>query len=461
MVERITWASARRIALRAQGFGRPRRDTMSGRRASREALRRTLERTRLLQIDSVSVFARAHLMPVYSRRGPWDVDVLASAAAPGPHRLVQECLAHEAAFATADVHDLLAFRRDRVAHESWSAVRRAARTDPAVLREVLDAVERSAPVTATALARMLGDDQRGEGWGWRRTQTQWVVDFLFRSGRLECVGRTPQFERLFVPATGAADSLAGASGTGPAHHAARPPDQAILGLVRIAADALGIATVQDLADYFRLPVRAAQDAVATLLREGTLTDVEVARPHGAVTMLRHCDAPGASPVRVGALLSPFDPMIFHRPRLQSLFDVEYRLGIYTPLERRTHGYYALPFLLGDRILARTDLRADRARGVLEVRETHREPLAHLGRTVRAVSEDELAACLTEELRRAARWQGLAAIEVHPRGDLAPALADVAAGPVDVGALDDGALDGLPSAPVSASSTPSRRSRSRR
>ncbi|SLM90728.1 winged helix-turn-helix domain-containing protein [Brachybacterium nesterenkovii] len=441
---RLTAVQARRIALRAQGMGRSRRTEVPDRRTSREALRRTVERTQLLQIDSVSVFARAHLMPVFTRAGSWDTTVLDAASRPGRSSLLTEALAHEAAYVPPDVHALLAFRRERAARKDWGAVRRAGQSDPRVLEDVLDTVARRAPISAAGVSRVRGDAARSEeGWGWRRTDTQWIVEYLFRSGRLACVGRSPQFERLYDLApdasaplvarapdagTGVPDDGAGADGLvdGPAEThagdlAARTEDPAaVRELVLRAALACGVATEADLADYFRLPRREVAPAIAELRGDGLLEDVVVALPAGELPMLRHVDAPSDAPVRAAALVSPFDPIAFYRPRLAALYGVDYRIGIYTPRHRRTHGYYPLPFLLGDRIEARVDLRADRRRGVLEVCEAHREARPAPG-VRRRTDVAVVAEALAGELERARVWQGLESIEVLGRGDLAAEL----------------------------------------
>lgn len=355
-------------------------------------------------------------MPVFTRCGPWDTAVLDAAAAPGRARLVTESFAHEAAYADLEVHRLLAFARARVGERSWEAVRRAGRGDPEALERVIALVQQQGPLTATGVSRLLGDHARPEdGWGWRRTDTQWMVEYLFRIGRLEAVGRTPQFERRYAltPTEVGAEEQTDDG---------LDEQAAILALVRRAANAQGIATEASLADHFRLRRRDVAPAIAALRDSGELLETTVAHPAGEQTMLRWHEAPAPAPVHACALVSPFDPLIFFRPRLSSLFDVDYRIGIYTPDAQRTHGYYALPFLLGDLIEARVDLRADRRRGVLEVRESHREPLPHVPARRRA-EERELASALADELARAARWQGLGSIEVMPRGDLASPLGE--------------------------------------
>lgn len=419
---RVTASQARRILLRSQGIGARRRDDMADARASRRALERTLARTRLLQIDSVSVFARAHHMPVFSRTGPWDPRSLDAAVRPSRGRLVRESFAHEAAYATEEVHRLLAFKRARIAERDWGAIRRAGRMDAAVLERIERTIAAHAPIDAAGVARILGDGERpADGWGWRRTDTQWAVEYLFRAGRLDCVGRSPQFARLYRPSP----------------QPEEPPSEeeteaSVTALVALAAESLGIAGADALADYFRLRRTEVDRAIGRLTTAGLLRPVVLSDVPGPVLHLWHA-APSAAPVAGECLLSPFDPVVFHRPSLARLFGVEYRIGIYTPEHLRTHGYYALPFLLGDRIEARADLRAARARGVLEVRECHRERGAVPGRGRAAVGDDAVASALARELRRAAVFQGLETVEVAPVGDLAPALAHAVAegGPAPV------------------------------
>lgn len=194
----LTWTRARRIAVRAQGLGRSRREEPATPASSRRALARTLERTHLLQIDSVSVFARAHHLPVFTRCGRWDPAVLERAVRPGPHRTLREGLAHEAAYITPEIHRLLDFRRRAVAEKDWGVLRDAADSAPALLPQIRETLAEIGPAGAAAVSAHLGDRDRGEGWGWRRTSTQWAVEYLFRTGELDCVGRSAQFERLYA-----------------------------------------------------------------------------------------------------------------------------------------------------------------------------------------------------------------------------------------------------------------------
>ena len=422
MSETLSWTAARRIALRAQGMGAARRSRMPQPAASRNAMLRALQHTHLFQIDSVNVFARAHHLPVYTRSGIWDPAALDRAVRPGPHRALREGLAHEAAYTDIDVHDLLAFRRHATSQRDWGVIREIAEnleSSPELFTRIAQALRELGPSSAAAVSRHLGDTERGEGWGWRRTASQWAVEYLFRSGALDCVGRNAQFERLYVPVP-----------LPPAPEPAAPDAEAadeataIRQLVARAARSLGIAEIDSLADYFRLRIGQVRPAVQDLLEAGELLEAEVSHPAGPRTMLLHREAPRPSPLRTAALVSPFDPIVFHRPRLKTLFDVDYRIGIYTPAAQRTTGYYALLFLLDDLLPARVDLRADRGRGVLEVRGTYREPLPHL--TGRRPAEERVLAALAEELERAARWQDLEHIEVRTgegAGELAAPLAE--------------------------------------
>ncbi|GAA4521662.1 crosslink repair DNA glycosylase YcaQ family protein [Brachybacterium paraconglomeratum] len=421
----LTWTRARRIALRAQGMGLARRSDPPTTATSRRALARTLERTHLLQIDSVSVFARAHHLPVFTRRGLWDPAVLEDAVRPGPQRTLRESLAHEATYTTPEIHRLLAFRRRTTSEKDWGAVRDIAVTSPHLFPQIREVLQDIGPASAATVSKHLGDTERGEGWGWRRTATQWAVEYLFRTGDLDCVGRSSQFERLY--------SLAAEEHASPVS-AAQDETASIEQLVLRAARSLGVAEISSLADYFRLRLREVAPAAERLILQGELQEVEVSHPTGTRKMLLHRDAPAPAPLRVAALVSPFDPIVFHRPRLAHLFDVDYRIGIYTPAAQRTAGYYSLLFLLGDLIPARVDLRADRARKVLEVRGAYREPLPHL--PARQRPEDQaLIEALAMELRRASRWQGLNTIEVLTgpgTGELSIPLAAATRGHADFG-----------------------------
>ena len=393
----LSRAQARRVALAAQGFcDRP--HTVPTMRT----LQRTVARTGVLQVDSVNVLARAHLMPLYSRMGPYDTELLRRASETAPRRLV-EYWAHVQALMPVELWPVMRHRMERYRSRrgKWSTVDEAPGLERSLLAEI---AERGA-----STSRELDDGlpRTKESWGWNWSATRRMLDYLFTVGDLAIAGRNSQFEiRYDLPER-----------VVPRVHLEAPAlteREAAVELVRRAARSHGVATVQDLRDYYRLPTLAeAQEAVATLVEDGELLPVEVegwARP-----AYLHRDARLPRRVAARTLLSPFDPVVWERARTQALFDFRYRIEIYVPAAKRVHGYYVLPFLLGDAIVARVDLKADRQGGVLVVRAAYAEPTA----------PPDTAPQLAAELRRLAQWLGLDAITIEPRGDLAPALASVA------------------------------------
>ncbi|WP_457206942.1 winged helix-turn-helix domain-containing protein [Nocardioides sp. P5_C9_2] len=395
----LSTLQARRIALAAQGF-----TDRAHAAPSMRTLERTLSRTGVLQVDSVNVLQRAHYMPLYSRIGAYDVDLLRRASQRRPRRMV-EYWAHVQAFMPVDLWPVMQHRMDgyREQRGKWGFT-----ADPALEPGVLAAVRDRGPVTARDLEEEFSEGPRSrEHWGWNWSQARKVLDYLFLVGDVAIAGRTSQFEVLYdVPERVLPAAVL----------AAPTPSRADadLELVRRAARSHGVATLRCLADYYRMPVADTKGAVETLLETGELTPVTV--PGWTRAAYLHRDA--RLPRRVGAraLLSPFDPVVWERSRAETLFGFSYRIEIYVPAEKRVHGYYVLPFLLGDTIAARVDLKADRATGRLLVQGAYAEPGAP------PETPEELMA----ELGRLADWLGLADVVVGERGDLAGPLAAVAA-----------------------------------
>lgn len=391
-VESLSLPQARRIALAAQGFLDPPHAVPTLR-----TLQRTLSRTGVLQVDSVNVLQRAHYMPLYSRMGPYDTDLLRRATERRPRRLV-EYWAHVQALMPVDLWPVMQHRMEvyRAQRGKWLA----AADDPTFEAEVLAQVRDRGPVTARDIDD--GSPRSREHWGWNWSAARKMLDYLYMSGELAIAGRNGQFEvrydvpeRVIPPEVLAVPTPTIAD----AHRE----------LVRRAARSHGVATVQDLRDYYRMPVKETAAAVSDLVDDGELIPVAVegwSRP-----AYRHRDARSPRRVRARALLSPFDPLVWERARTEALFDFYYRIEIYVPPEKRVHGYYVLPFLLGDRIVARVDLKADRPNSRLLVKAAYAEPEAP------AETAEELAV----ELRQLAGWLGLDDVTVEPRGDLAPAL----------------------------------------
>jgi uncharacterized protein len=426
-------SEARRIALAAQLLDRPRRPgPVTGRR-----IRTVLDRLNVLQVDSVSVLARAHYVPVYSRLGPYETASLDRFWHQAP-RDWTEYWAHEASLVPTRLRPALM----AVQRRTWMS---ATDVDAALREElsvrILALLEASRPLTARQVETRLGDHGRHEGnWGWNWTVVKRVLEDLFASGRIASAGRNAQFERRFFPVS----RLTSDTGKPDAHTAA-------VDLVRTASRALGVATDASLADYYRIPVKAARAAAEELHRGGVLEPVRLPAAEGragattaakTIPAWRHAGA--ATPRRATgrALVSPFDPLVFHRPRVESLFGVRYRLGIYTPAAKRTRGYYSLPFLLGERLAAQVDLKADRDAGVLWVRGAWSEdPESLPGREAgsesglgtaagtgprlrnRAADVGRVAAELAAELGELAAWVGLGevAVEQDAAGDLSGEL----------------------------------------
>jgi uncharacterized protein len=389
---------ARRIALAAQGLdkGRPTAPVTA------RAVGRTFARIQLVQIDSVNVVSRSHFLPFFSRLGNYDRAILPRMSAVHPRRMV-EYWAHEASYIRPEHYaDLLLWQK-----RSWVG---ASRMDPGLRAEIseriLDALARSRPLTAAELTARIGhvEEKQSANWGWNWNSVKRVLEHLFEEGLVSAASRTEQFERRYtltarvLPDVPVRD-ISGAD-----------PAEAMQRLIDAAAQAHGIGTVRCFADYFRTPLKAAATAVEDLVQRGRLEPVTVQGWNREV--FRHVEARLPRRATGRALLSPFDSLVFERRRLEELFDFHYRIEIYTPVHKRRYGYYVLPFLLRDRIVARVDLKADRQGGKLLARSSFAEPDAPPDTAV------ELAA----ELRLMAGWLGLPAVEVFPVGNLAGSLA---------------------------------------
>ncbi|HEX3823149.1 MAG TPA: crosslink repair DNA glycosylase YcaQ family protein [Mycobacteriales bacterium] len=387
---------ARRLAIVAQGLTGTRPSVAPDRRH----LRRVLRHTGQLQIDSVNVLARAHYLPAYSRLGPYDATLVDRTAF--THRELFEYWGHEAALLPVELHPLMRWRMSYWENrlDNWGRLAKLTAERPHYVEWVYDEVVARGPVSAGEVAedRKRGTDQ----WGWNWTDAKTALEYLFYVGRITTATRR-NFERLYdVPERVLPPGIL-ALPTPDAHEAQRE-------LLMIAARCHGVGTLGDLADYYRLRNPQARPRLAELVEDGRLEQVEVrgwALPAYAVPEV-------IIPRRMAgrALLVPFDPLIWERERTERLFGFRYRIEIYVPAAKRVHGYYVLPFLLGDSLVARVDLKADRALRVLRVRSSWAEPKAPA----------ETAAELAAELALMANWLGLDDIVVEPRGDLAPALA---------------------------------------
>jgi uncharacterized protein YcaQ len=383
-------AQAKRIALAAQGFADPR---PTG-RVDRRHLRRVLDRIGLIQIDSVNVLVRSQELPLFARLGPHPRTLLDTATRAGE---LFEYWVHEASLVPTEQYHLYRWRM-REPHP-WSGFRRRIEGQEEYIEQVYRRVVDEGPLVAGDLKARVGK----KGTWWDHDDGKTALEALFFVGRVSARRRPNDFARLYdlpermIP-TDALDRPAP-----PAHEARKE-------LLVLAAKYHGVGTLQDLADYHRLTPTRCKAAVAELVEEGRLLPVTV-REWDRPAYL-HPDARRPHRVNARALLSPFDPVVWNRDRALRIFGFHYRSEIYTPPPKRQYGYYVLPFLLGDDIVARVDLKADRANGVLLVQSAWAEP---------GVNERAMSAELMEELRLMATWLELDRIEITGRGHLGPTL----------------------------------------
>ena len=396
---RLTAAQARRVAVAAQGF----HEAKPAGPVTRAHLKRLVARLQVLQLDSVSVAVRAHYAPVFSRLGPYDRDILDRAAwshsARSP-RLLVEYWAHEAALMAVDDWPLLRWRMREYQHGRWGT--EIVKKNAKLADDVIDAVAALGPSTAGQIEAHLDSSPRGrKGPWWDRSDTKWVAEALWSAGVLTTATRVG-FARHYDLTERVL----------PAEVIHREVDEAdaVRELTLRAATALGVGTEADLRDYFRLGARQVKPAIADLVASGALEQVEVDGWSAPAYLRVGQTVPRRD--KGTALVCPFDPLIFFRPRMERLFGFHYRIEIYTPAPKRQFGYYVWPFLLDGDLVGRVDLKADRASNTLNV--------------VGAFTEDgrdrsRVAAALAGEVRSMAEWLALTDVSVAERGDLAVAL----------------------------------------
>jgi uncharacterized protein YcaQ len=395
MPDSLSPAQARRVALAAQGFGRPRPAAVGTRQLN--SLLRSLG---LLQLDSVNVFERSHYLPVFARLGAYDKDDLdrLTFGSPGPRAKYFEYWAHEAAIVPVEWLPLFRWKMDAFRARSADAPDSWSHANQSMLDWLRAELAEKGPMAASEIEHD-ANKRSGPWWGWSDVKTG--LEVLFRWGEIFSAGRN-RFERRY----GLAEQVLPPG----ILDVALPRQEAIRELVRHAATAHGVGTVKDLADYFRLPAADAKTAIDELVDAGELTPVTV--PGWKQPGYLHRDARIPRRMETTALLSPFDPVVWSRDRALRLFGFHYRIEIYTPEPKRVYGYYTLPVLIDDALVGRIDLKSDRQARVLRVQSAWRED---------GVGDDvvDRIAPLLDETRA---WQGLESIEVVPRGNLSSALA---------------------------------------
>jgi len=395
-LDHLSLSEARRIALAAQGFDRQRPTGAVG----LNHIRRTLRQLGLLQIDFVNVLVPAHYQVLFSRLGPYDRTRLDDLIY--RRREFTEQWAHEASIVPVETWPLLRHRMEvhRVRPYGFESF---IEKNPSYVEWVMQEVRARGPLTADELPAPEGTSRRIQGDDWVGTVPRAVLEAGFGRGLFAIADRLPNFARLYDLAERILPSE---------HHDRRIDHvEAQRELLRLASRAHGIGTAGDLADYYRMPIKIARERIAELVDSGELRKVQVAGWRDPAYL--HPKARLPRRIEASTLLSPFDPTIWFRERASRLFDFDYTIEIYVPREKRKWGYYVLPFLLGDRLVARVDLKADRAERRLLVLAAHIETGAQTG---------EVSEPLAAELRTMAFWLGLESVVVERRGGLARPLA---------------------------------------
>lgn len=398
----LSLSEARRIALGAQGFDRPR----TGRRVEARHLSRTIRQLGLLQIDYVNVLVPAHYLVLFSRLGPYEKSLLDELVYPqqaGRRSEFTEQWAHEASIVPVESWPLLRHRMEAHRVRPWG-FEKFMEKNPDYVREVLEEVRARGPLTADDLPEPEGAPRRmTDRWGWGRAVKRQVFEAHFGFGRFAVAARQPNFARVYDIAERVVP---------PEYYRRKVErEEAQRELLRLAACSHGVGTASDLADYYRMPVREARQRIAELVEAGELREVRVEGRREPAYLQPEARLPPR--IEASALLAPFDPLVWYRARVARLFDFDYRIEIFVPREKRRWGYYVLPFLLGERLVARVDLKADRTGRRLLVLAAYLERDARSG---------GVAEALAAELRTMAAWLGLDSVAVGRRGSFARRLA---------------------------------------
>jgi len=388
-MKRISLAAARRIALGAQGFNDP---APKGQVTARH-LRRVLDRMTILQLDSVNVFCRSHYLPFLARLGPYDRDRLDRLLYRSGHYF--EYLSHEASIVAQDYEPYLRWRMES---GRWKSGLRLEQDNPGYVEAVLNEVADKGPLSIKDLS---DPGQRSGPW-WGLSKGKLALEWLYQTGRLSVHHRT----RAFVTVYDTPQRV-----IRPEIQAVATPNREVAyrELLSAGARSHGIGTATDIVDYFRLSMREARPILTEMVADGELAEVQVDGWNEPAFV--HCDAKRPRQITGRALLSPFDPVVWFRPRALRLFGFHYRIEIYVPEPDRVYGYYVLPLLVDDQLVGRVDLKSDRASRVLLARGVYAEP---------GVDHDRVGSQMADALNEAAAWLGLdQGVEVSDRGNLAP------------------------------------------
>lgn len=389
----LSLPEARRIALAAQGFDRER---PAGRPDVRH-FRRVIDSLGLLQLDYVNVLMPAQFLVLWSRLGAYDRKRLERFIY--DKREFTEQWAHEASIVPTSSWPLLEYRRQSYEIHKSNPLRQL-RGQKAYLDAVLKQVQTDGPLTANDLPPTPGPKRKPGDW--HRSMPRRALEYHFARGDLAVSDRLPNFQRVYdlperlLPREYLETTLS--------------VSDAQTELLKLASRAFGVATLHDLADYYRISARVAAPLVQNLVEEGELSPVRVEGWSEQAYLSSAARLPRS--IAGVSLLSPFDPVVWFRPRAERLFDFHYRIEIYVPADKRRWGYYVLPFRVGDRIVGRVDLKADRKAKQLLVLNAHEEG---------GVDVDHCCESLATELHALKDWLGLDTIRVERRGHFSKRL----------------------------------------
>jgi uncharacterized protein YcaQ len=380
----LSIADARRIALAAQGFDTARPQT----KATQRHVDALISRLGVIQIDSVNVLVRSQELPLFARLGNHDRRAIPKAT---EQQKLFEYWGHEAAHLPVDLHPLFRWKMDaartgKVTHWGLTSFYEE---NKAFVKRILKHVEKNGSTTSRELSTRT--EKKGTWWDWDEAKV--ALEYLFLTGELMSRGRGSDFARIYdTPERVLPQRIIDAPT--PSEHEARKQ------LLVRSAVAQGVATASDLADYYRQKLATVKPLIAELVEEGELREVAVDGWTEKAFVYRNAKLP--KQLHATALLSPFDSLVWCRPRNERLFDFHYRIEIYTPKEKRKFGYYVLPFMMNGEMVGRVDLKADRAKGILQAHSVHTE---------KGVKRSVINEALNAELAAMATWLGLEQVQI--------------------------------------------------
>lgn len=379
-LDALSIADARALALAAQGFDMPR----PANKATQRHVNSLISRLGVIQIDSVNVLVRSQELPLFSRLGNHDRNAIPKAT---ESQKLFEYWGHEAAHLPVEIHPLFRWKMEaaRLGKARHWGLTSFYDDNKAFVKRMLKHVETNGPTTARELSTRT--EKRGADkktwWDWDESKT--ALEYLFLTGQLMSRGRGTDFARIYDTPERVLPKKVLDAPT-PTEHDARKQ------LLVRSAIAQGVATATDLADYYRQKPAAVKPLITELLEDGELRAVAVDGWTEKAFVHRSAKLP--KQLHATALLSPFDSLVWCRPRNERLFDFHYRIEIYTPKEKRKFGYYVLPFMMNGQMVGRVDLKADRANSKLLVHSVHTE---------KGIKRATISDALNNELRAMASW----------------------------------------------------------